>query len=167
MTEKLNIQWHLEKRKIKDLKDYSKNPRKISKHDADNLKNSLKEFGLSEKPIITQEGLIIGGHQRKRCIKTLGIKEVECWVPDIQLTSQQISKLNLVLNRVQGDFDYDILANEYDLAELFDAGFTQNDFSMNDVEKIVSQENNEEDNENNDDNKLKNCPNCGFNLDGN
>ena len=161
MTKEFNIKWHLETRKIKDLKDYEKNPRSISKHDYAKLQESLLEFGLADKPIITQDGLIIGGHQRKRCLKALGFKEVECWVPDKDLDEEQISKLNLMLNRVQGDFDYDILANEFDLVDLMEAGFTENDFSIEDIESIINEES-KDDKENKD--KQNKCPNCGYIL---
>lgn len=147
------ITWHLEKWKIKDLKDYHKNPRKISKHDADNLKESLKEFGLVDKPIITKEGTIIGGHQRKRCLKALGYKEIECWVPNVDLNDKQVEKLNLMLNRVHGEFDYDILANEFEIPDLLDSGFLPTDF---DLEDILDEKKEETEKDHG-----KKCPTCG------
>lgn len=160
MTTQFNINWHLETRKIKDLKDYHKNPRKISKHDYSNLQASINEFGLVDKPIITKEGLIIGGHQRRRCLKALGLKEIECWVPDIDLNEKQIEKLNLMLNRVKGEFDYDILANEFDLLDLMEAGFTEHDFSVDDIKNIT---NPGEDSEIiKEEKKIEPCPKCGF-----
>lgn len=116
------INWHLETRLIKNLKDHPKNPRKLSKHDAEHLEKSIQRFGLIDKPIITQDGQIIGGHQRKRILKKLALTEVECWVPDRKLTDEEIDELNIRLNRT-GEWDFDILANEFEIGDLMDWGF--------------------------------------------
>lgn len=128
------ISWRLEKRKIKDLKPHSKNPRKLSEHDANNLAISLEKFGLIDKPILNGEQ-IIGGHQRISVMKKAGIKEIECWIPDRELDQKEIDELNIRLNRNIGEWDMDILANQWDLNELLEWGFTEEEF-MIDVEAI-------------------------------
>ena len=40
--------WHTETRRIKDLKDHEKNPRKITKDQMEKLKQSLKSFNYVE-----------------------------------------------------------------------------------------------------------------------
>lgn len=149
------ISWTIQKRKIKDLKPHPKNPRKLSKHDGDKLKESLTEFGLIDKPIITTDDLIIGGHQRIAVLKKMGAKEVECHVPDREMTEKEIDKLNIMLNRVHGEFDYDILANMFDETLLFEAGFTQEELSFDDVsgEEQSAEAKSEK--------KTKTCPSCG------
>lgn len=149
------LTWKIEKRKIKDLKPYSKNPRRISTHDADNLKNSLEKFGLIDKPIITSDGLIIGGHQRIKMLKKMGVKEVECHVPDKDLSESDIKALNIGMNRIHGEFDYDILANEFEVEELLTMGFTQEDLAVDEVTEIESEEPKGKEV------KEKTCPNCG------
>ena len=97
MTEE--ITWHLEKRLIKDLKPHPKNPRKMSNHDAQMLKKSIDEDGLIDKPCIDLHNQLIGGHQRIQILKQMRRKEVEVWVPSRELTDQEISRINLRLNR--------------------------------------------------------------------
>ena len=149
------IEWHLEKRKIKDLKPHPKNPRKLSKHDADNLESSLRKFGLIDKPIVTIEGLIIGGHQRISILKRMKQHHVECYVPNRELTEKEIDELNLRLNRNLGEWDFDILANEWEEALLFEAGFTKEELSIDHIEYVDAKEDEETV-------KKKNkCPECG------
>ena len=116
------INWKLELRKIKDLKPHPKNPRKLSKHDAEHLQKSIEKFGLIDKPIITKDGIIIGGHQRIAILKKMGKAgdSVECYVPDREIEQKDIDELCLRLNRNLGEWDWDILANQWEIDELFD-----------------------------------------------
>ena len=120
----MSIKWKVEKRQIKELTPHPKNPRKLSKHDANNLQVSIEKFGMIDKPIINQDNVIIGGHQRVEVLKLQKMKTVECWVPDRMLDEKEVNELNLRLNRNQGEFDWDMLANEFDLDLLTDSGFT-------------------------------------------
>lgn len=147
------ITWKLENWKIKDLKPHPKNPRKLSKHDAAHLKRSLDKFGLIDKPIITKDGLIIGGHQRVSILKKMKFKEVECYVPDIEMTEKDIKNLMVSLNRVHGDFDYDILANNFEIEELIDYGFTPEELHIDQVQDLGSEQESKE--------KKNKCPACG------
>ncbi|SRR5258706_3719907 len=128
------IKWSLKTFPIKKLKDYHKNPRKLSIEQYDQLKVSLEKFGLIDKPIVTQDGIIIGGHQRKNVLKKAGIKEVECYIPDRELTEKEIEELNIRLNKNTGSFDFDILANQFDLDELCQWGFKLEEFSISPLE---------------------------------
>lgn len=150
------MDWHLEARKIKDLKEYYKNPRKLTKEQADQLKRSISKFGIIDRPVINPDGTIIGGHQRLRTLKKLGIKEIECWVPAESLEEKDVEELNIRLNKNSGEFDYDILANQFDLDKLVDWGFTLEEFQLEglvDEEEPAAQSKKEE--------KSFCCPNCG------
>lgn len=136
--------WSLKKFKIKDLKPFAKNPRQLSETQYTHLKTSLDKFGLIDKPICTAEGLIIGGHQRLKVLKKEGVKEVECWIPDRELLPKEIEEANIRLNKNQGDWDYDILANQWEMTDLLQWGFDPADLCLSDVEDI---EPIEEDNE--------------------
>ena len=131
------MQWTLETRKIKDLKDYEKNPRRLTKDQEVHLKKSIDRFGLIDKPIITRDGTLIGGHQRKNILKKLGLKEVECWVPDKDLDEKEIQELNIRLNKNSGEFNFDVLANEFDVPDLLEWGFDLKDLVG--VEEIESE----------------------------
>lgn len=117
------ISWTLKKFKISQLKDHSKNPRKLSSKQYVHLKTSINKFGLIDKPVVTEEGLIIGGHQRKNILKKLGIDEIECYVPNRSLTEKEIDELNIRLNRNTGEWDLDILANQWNEQDLINWGF--------------------------------------------
>jgi len=134
------INWTLQKWKIKDLKPHPKNPRKLSKHDALHLQRSIEKFGLIDKPIITADGLIIGGHQRIAILKKMKSKEVECYVPDADLVEKDIEELNIRLNRNAGEWDYDILANQWDVKDLLDFGFTNEELDFQDPETIEAKD---------------------------
>jgi ParB-like chromosome segregation protein Spo0J len=153
-----SIKWKIETRKIKDLKPHPKNPRQLSDHDAAHLEKSLAKFGLIDKPIITKEGMIIGGHQRIAVLKKMGHKEVECFVPDSELEEADIDELNIRLNRNSGAWDFDVLANQWDEHDLLDFGFTAEEFAMGPIDEIDSEEPKEKEKQ------KKTCPNCGHEL---
>jgi DNA modification methylase len=136
----MSIKWTLQKFNIKDLKDYYKNPRTLTDEQFIQLKISLEKFGLIDKPIVTQAGLIIGGHQRKRVLEKLGVKEIECYVPDKEMTEKEIEELNIRLNKNTGEWDFEILANQWNTKDLLDWGFKEEDFNMGPVEDIEEDE---------------------------
>jgi hypothetical protein len=67
--------------------------------------------------------------------------------------------LNILLNRVSGDWDWDILANEFEVADLLDWGFTDFDLEMHDLsgEPEATPEPSAEP----DQKGLVTCPECG------
>lgn len=154
--------WSLKKFKIKDLKPYSKNPRQLSENDYTHLKMSLDKFGLIDKPICTIEGLIIGGHQRIKILKKQGVKQVECWVPDRELTPKEIEEANIRLNKNQGEWDFDVLANEWEVGDLLQWGFDASDLQM-DSDPVGSSDPSDPVEEEKEEKakKMKMCPQCG------
>lgn len=130
------IEWHLEKRNISDLIDYSRNPRCMTKNQVSDLQISLSEFGLIDKPIINLDNTIIGGHQRLKILKKNKVKEVDCWVPSHLLDPSQVSKLCLRLNKNTADWDWDVLANEWDMQDLLEIGFDASDFNEDLVDEL-------------------------------
>lgn len=149
------IEWHVEKRKISQLKDYDKNPRRITKEQAEHLKTSLERFGLAERPIINLDNTIIGGHQRRSILKKMGLKEVECNVPDRMLDEKEVEELNIRLNKNSGEFDYDLLANNFEVPDLITYGFDIKELYGHNVQ-LESTEPVEDKKK-----KLKMCPSCG------
>ena len=119
--------WTLQHRKLEELKPYPKNARLLTKDEEKQLKTSIKKFGLIDKLIINTDNIVIGGHQRLQILKSLKIKNVECWVPDSILSDEEIEELNIRLNKNSGQWDYDILANEWDAEKLMEWGFNSND----------------------------------------
>lgn len=107
------ITWSTEKRKISELKNWDKNPRTISQESFDNLLSSVDELGNFEPLVINTDGTIIAGNQRLRVAQALLQEEVEVSVPNRKLTEKEIKKIGLISNRHSGEWDMDILANEF------------------------------------------------------
>ena len=67
---------------IVDLNESEYNPRTLKKKDYEQLRKSIKSFGLVDPILINKnkdrKGIIIGGHQRFRIARDLGYKKVPC-----------------------------------------------------------------------------------------
>lgn len=119
-----NLSWTLQSIQISSLKEHAKNPRYISKQQAAHLERLMNKFGLIDKPIINQDLTIIGGHQRIKILKRMKEKKVDCWVPNRQLTQEEVDHLCIGLNLNQGDWSWDILGNLWDPVDLVQWGFS-------------------------------------------
>jgi DNA modification methylase len=107
----------IELKKISDLIPAPYNPRQSTAKQEKHLKESLEKFGLVE-PIIfnKQTGYIVGGHFRVRELKKLGIKEIECVIVDLNEADEK--ELNIRLNANTGGWDWDTLANDWEVVDL-------------------------------------------------
>lgn len=148
------IEWHLETRKLKDLKPHPKNPRQLTKDQERQLRTSVTKFGLIEKLIINTDNMIIGGHQRYQILKNCKAKEIECWVPSRLLDEKEVDELCIRLNRNHGEFDFDILANLWEVPDLLDWGFKVEELELIDPEELNSKEKVDKEE------KLTVCPKC-------
>jgi len=122
----------IENKSIKDLIQAEYNPRQLSKEQFNTLKDSLVEFGFVDPIIINsnpkRKNIIIGGHQRVKVAKEIGIKEVPCF--KINLSLEKEKELNVRLNKNTGDWDWDLLANNFDVESLLEWGFTEEDLQF-------------------------------------
>jgi DNA modification methylase len=74
----------------------------------------------------------------------MGVKEVECHVPDHTLSQAEIKELCIRLNRNVGEWDWDLLANEWDSEGLLEWGFTEEELCLNSpINEIDSEDTNE------------------------
>jgi DNA modification methylase len=126
------INWTLQTFNLDELTDYYKNPRSLSEKEFKQLKTSLDKFGMIDKPIVNLDSAntIIGGHQRKHVLEASGETECECWVPDRELTEREVEELNIRLNKNTGSWDFDTLANEFELDDLLDWGFDKHELDL-------------------------------------
>ena len=125
------MKWILKKIKVKDLKENLNNPRKLTEKGLKDLEQSIKKFGVAEPPVLNKDLSVIGGHGRKKIFERLNIQEVECYVSAEQLNKKQSDELGIRLNKnIAGVFDYDILANEFELDELIEWGFEEKDLDL-------------------------------------
>lgn len=126
-----DITWYLEKRKLSNLKEWENNPRILTEKGIEDLTNSIKKFGCCEPIVINTDGIICGGHGRKKVLEKLKVKEVDCYVPRETLSQEQFEELNLRLNKnIAGEFNFELLANNFDIDLLHDVGFTDEELGI-------------------------------------
>lgn len=123
-------EWIMEERLLKELKPNPKNPRRMSKHMAEQLSKSLDKFGQCEPIVINRDGTIIGGHQRVKTLKNLGASTAYVMVPTSLLSEEEADELCIRLNKNSGIFDDDLLANAWDIDLLLNCGFTLQELHM-------------------------------------
>jgi ParB-like chromosome segregation protein Spo0J len=111
-------------KKIADIIHPKYNPRQIKKSQFEQLKKSLETFEAVEPAIINifpgRENIIIGGNQRIRAAESLGWTEFPC--VEISLDEEKEKELNVRLNANTGEWDFDLLANNFEKEKLLDWG---------------------------------------------
>ncbi len=122
---KTPLVWRTIKRRVNDLLPYEKNPRVISDKQMEDLKESLKKFNLAEIPAINLDGKIVAGHQRIRALQLLnrGEEMIEVRTPNRKLTPSEFKQYLLSSNRIHGDWDWNVLASDFDIDTLLASGF--------------------------------------------
>ena len=124
----------IEKVKIAELNPAEYNPRRMTNKQYEDLKNSLEKFGLVDPIIINADNTVVGGHQRLRIMRELGAELVP--VVRVNLSKEDEKELNIRLNKNTGEFDLDVLANNFEVDELKDWGFKDIELGFN-IDKIV------------------------------
>tara|TARA_R110000744_G_scaffold5556_1_gene19778 strand:+ start:12818 stop:13261 length:444 start_codon:yes stop_codon:yes gene_type:complete len=100
------------------------NPRNVNEAKFIKLKKSIQDFPdmLKLRPIVVDENyIILGGNMRYRALVELGHKEVYV-IKAGELTEEQKKQFIIKDNLSFGDWDWDILANEWDSVELEEWG---------------------------------------------
>ena len=114
----------VDKVKISEVKTNPKNPRLIKDDKFKKLVKSIQEFPqmLELRPIVVDENnIILGGNMRYKACKEVGLKEVFI-VKAEDLTEQQKDEFIVKDNVGFGEWDWDILANEWDTEKLDEWG---------------------------------------------
>ena len=134
------IKNQVEYRPLKDLHELGNNPRQIKKEQFEKLKQSIKDNPdyFEARPLIlsdrTGKLVILAGNQRYKAAKAIGLKEV----PTILLPnlSEEREKEIIIRDNVEnGDWDYDILFNEWDTDKLQNWG-------VNNIKQSIQDEKN-------------------------
>lgn len=123
-----DIKWTIQEKPLKELIPNTKNPRKLSKEQAQHLETSLSKFGLCEPIVVNTNNNIIGGHQRVKTLKKMKHKTAQVLVASKELTNEEVDELAIRLNKNTGEWDWDILANEWEMKELIEWGFDVDEF---------------------------------------
>ena len=138
----------IERRRIDTLNPAPYNPRKdIKPGDAEyeKLKRSLQEFGYVEPVILNERaGYVVGGHQRLKVLKELGVSEIECVIVD--LPEEREKALNIALNKISNGWDEEKLsALLEDLQGIDDLDITLTGFDIDEIDKILNVDEEDED----------------------
>jgi hypothetical protein len=115
---------------INDLKSNPNNPRIIKDDKFKKLVESVKSFPemLSIRPVVCNADMIVlGGNMRFAACKEVGIKELPVIIAD-NLTEEQQREFIIKDNVSGGEWDWDVLANDWDAAMLVEWGLDMGGF---------------------------------------
>jgi DNA modification methylase len=153
---------------ISDLKEYHKNPRKITTERFDKLFKSLKKLGdLGGIIVNLNTNEVIGGNQRVKAflserdkyvieltetfetpindgtlsygyvVRDSGLaSEQKFSYREVKWDEKQAEEANIVANKVTGAWDFDTLANKFEVEDLLKWGFELNELGLGDKEKL-------------------------------
>jgi hypothetical protein len=111
---------NINKVKITEVKPNPNNPRSIKDDKFKKLVKSIKEFPqmLELRPIVVNDDMVVlGGNMRLKACKEAGLKEVPIIIAD-NLTEEQQREFLIKDNVSGGEWDWQMLANDWDTQEL-------------------------------------------------
>jgi DNA modification methylase len=112
------------------------NPRELSDVQFETISDSLKRFGFVDPVLVNKYpdrmDIIIGGHQRTKVAKALGLKTVP--TVELELTLDQERELNIRLNKNTGSWDVSALDEYFEKEELIEWGFDAEELDFFEVE---------------------------------
>jgi ParB-like chromosome segregation protein Spo0J len=109
---------------IDKIKNNPDNPRVIKDYKFDKLVKSIEEFPemLRLRPIVVDENnVILGGNMRYKAAVKAGLEQVYA-IQAEDLTDKQKQEFIIKDNSNFGEWDWDILANEWNVNELTEWG---------------------------------------------
>lgn len=143
--------------KISEVKSNPNNPRLVKDEKFAKLVQSIKDFPqmLELRPIVVNDDMIVlGGNMRLKACKEAGLKEIPI-IKASQLTEEQQREFIIKDNLGYGEWDWSIIANEWDIDKINEWGLDIPNFKIEDEieeEKEISEEL-KTDNQ---------CPKCGY-----
>jgi hypothetical protein len=128
---------------INELKEYSNNAKLHPDEQIEQIKQSIKDFGMNDPLAIDKNNVIIEGHGRLIACRQLGIEQVPV-IRLNELTEEQRKAYTLVHNKLtmNSDFDIDVLQDE--LSNIIDFDMESYGFEFLDddeeVEEVIEPE---------------------------
>ena len=125
----------IQKSKISEIKLNPNNPRLIKDDKFTKLVQSIKDFPemLDIRPIVVNTDMVIlGGNMRFKACKEAGLKEVPIIIAD-NLTEEQQREFLIKDNTSGGEWDFEMLANEWDVEQLEEWGLDVPSFEADEV----------------------------------
>jgi ParB-like chromosome segregation protein Spo0J len=130
---------------ISQIKKNPSNPRTIKDDKFKKLTQSIKELPqmLFLRPIVVNDDMVVlGGNMRLKACKEAGLKEVPV-IKARDLTEEQQREFIIKDNVGFGEWDWDLLANEWDTDLLSDWGLTTWDTSDVDLDNFFTDDESE------------------------
>jgi len=118
----------IQKVKIATIKSNTQNPRVIKDYKYKKLVKSIQSFPemLQLRPIVVNKDMVVlGGNMRLKACEEAGLKEVPIIKAD-NLTEAKQKEFVIKDNLNYGEWDWDMLANEFDLMDLDTYGLDLN-----------------------------------------
>lgn len=121
---------------FRELKPNPDNPRTITEKEFLNLKQKILRIpqGLEVQKILFKDGIIIAGNQRFRALLELadnGFEVKESYFVDATgWTDEQLEEFLITSNISDGEWDWDILANKWDIEQLGDWGLEKTQYLL-------------------------------------
>ena len=149
------------------MADY--NPRKDLKPgdgEYEKLDRSISEFGFVQ-PLVWNKrtGNLVAGHQRLKVLMAQGDAEVMCSIVDMNPDEEKT--LNIALNKIRGEWDYEMLASVLEELRAEDIDVRLTGFSEEQVDRLLELDGGDGGGEGQErDNPAKKvkgyrCPSCG------
>jgi DNA modification methylase len=121
---------------IKDIKPNPNNPRLVKDDKFAKLVQSIKDFPqmLDIRPIVVNKDMIVlGGNMRLKACKEAGLTEIPI-IKAEDLTEEQQREFIIKDNVGYGEWDWELIASEWDAAQLNDWGLDIPDFKAEEIE---------------------------------
>lgn len=149
--------------KVSEIKNNPNNPRLIKDAKFKKLVASIKEFPEmldAREIVVNKDHIILGGNMRFKVAKEAGLKEVPVKIVD---WSEDKQRQFVIKDNVSGgEWDWSLLANEWDAEELDEWGVDVIKTDFSDIDSFF------EDNEGeggDKKHKKTTCPECGHTFD--
>jgi hypothetical protein len=131
--------------KLTDIKPNPNNPRLVKDDKFAKLVQSIKDFPqmLDIRPIVVNKDMIVlGGNMRLKACKEAGLTEIPI-IKAEELTEEQQREFIIKDNVGYGEWDWELIANEWDTQKLNEWGLDIPDFAIAPTEdELIADEKN-------------------------
>lgn len=155
------INWTLKNKKLSELIPHPSNPRIIKGKKFDDLKQSIQKFGMAQPIVLNTDNTILSGHARYYYLLEQKEETVDCYIPDKTFTKEEEKEAIIRFNKnIAGSWDFEILANEFEMNDLKDWGFEDHEFGQFDFG--TKEQQGKLDEMGGGESKVYHCPQCNF-----
>jgi len=138
------------------------NPREITPDKFEALKKSIKGFPkmMELRPMIVDaHNIVLGGNMRLRAIKELGMKNIPMsWVKRADKLTKSEKRRFLAVDNLEFGAWTDDFANDFDLEELLEWGFSESDLQI----ALTNQPSTDAPADESSETGIICCPKCGY-----